>query len=124
MANPQAKYRTITIVDDPTNPVPDLPTKITAATGDAIVWFVINDSSDTARLKIKDFNKKPGGQPINAVDFIVQTVTIDPGEQGIIVGAVVYLPGGTIQPTKYTVEAKLGTNPKVPYDPDLDIERP
>ena len=127
MPNPQARNRTIRIVDNADDPVQDLPTKMTATTGDAVVWFVLNESSDTARLKIKDFKKKPGGQAVNAVDFIVQTVTVDPGEEAIIVGEVVFLPSGssgTIQSTKYTVDARLGTNPKVIYDPDLDIEKP
>jgi len=127
MANPAARYRTITVVDDATNPVPDLPTKIKGATGDAVVWFVLNESLDTAVVKIKDFKKKPGGQAINAVDFIVQSVSVDPGEEGIIVAEIVYLPSGstgTIQSTKYTVEARLQGNPKVVYDPDLDIEKP
>ena len=127
MANQHAIYRTLRIIDDASDPLESTPSKMFGTTDDAVVWFVDNQSSDTATVKVKDFKKKPGGQPLDPIDFLIQRVVVDPGERKMIVGQIVFVPpgsSGSTQNTKYSIEAKLGNASKVVYDPDLEIEKP
>ena len=119
-------WRTLTIeADGSVNP---MPSKMHGFTGDGICWFVENNAGDDVRVKIKDFKKK-GGAALNVVDFIVSSCTVPSNATvpGMIVGQIVLAPtgrSGTIVTTKYTIEVKVGTDPKVDHDPDLDVERP
>ena len=119
-------WRTLTIeADGSVNP---MPSAMHGFTGDGICWFIENNAGDDVKVKIKDFKKKGTTTPVAAVTFLVSSVTVpNGGGPGMIVGQITYLPpggSGTIVTTKYTIEVKVGSNPKVDHDPDLDVEKP
>ena len=119
-------WRTLTIeADGSVNP---MPSKMHGLTGDGITWFVENNTSDEIKVKIKDFKKKGPNTPLAAVTFLVDKCTVPAGDlPGMIVAQITHLPSGpsgTLVLTKYTIDVKVGTDPKVDHDPDLEIEKP
>jgi hypothetical protein len=119
-------WRTLTIDTD--GSLSSSPSKMHAATGDGIAWFVINNmTSDTVKVKVKDFQKKANGSPLAAVTFSKDRCTVDAnGIPGMIVGQVTFEPNGpkgTTVLAKYTLEVKSAQLNK-DYDPDLEIEQP
>jgi hypothetical protein len=124
----KATWRTVNVYADGSI---DYVSKMSATTGDAIVWFVNNTTPLSIRVKVKDFRKynnshQPGAS-VSAVDFFADTCDVDPGTlPGIIAGQVILLPSSanpTVE-TKYTIAVKIDGGAWIVHDPDLDVDRP
>lgn len=117
----QATWRTVNVYADGSI---DYVTKMSASTGDVVVWFINNTTPLTIKVKVKDFHKKSGGANFGPIDFFADSCTVDPGSfPGVIAGQVIYEPSSAVT-LKYTIAVKVDNGGWIIHDPDLDVDRP
>jgi hypothetical protein len=102
-------------------------TDVTANTNDTIEWLIVNNDSQTKKLKLT-FTKHVNGRRYSPIDWfgfddddVVKGIAIGPGKEQLS-GRVVYFPDPDVNNDggfKYTISTAKDT-----YDPDLEVAPP